>query len=110
MIERNEVNDEIPGKDDEPAIPCPEIGGDAGDTEKEPYFEPNYKHPKSYIKFSLPVEECIGCLYCLDEVDEKWLKEYNSKNSKPLEASVLEKIMDFFEKVAKRRPLMLVSK
>ncbi|CAG8475090.1 8078_t:CDS:10 [Diversispora eburnea] len=111
MIERNEVNDDVPGKDDEPAIPCPEIGGDAGDIEKEPFFDPNYKHPKSYIKFSLPVEECIGCLYCLDEVDENWLQEHNSKkNSKPLEANTLERIMDFFEKVAKRRPLMLAER
>lgn len=37
-----------------------------------------FRQPKSLIRFSSIVEDCIGTSYCMDEADDAWLREINS--------------------------------
>ncbi|CAG8448150.1 12825_t:CDS:10 [Acaulospora colombiana] len=110
MIEKNEVSKEerAEQEDTKPGIPCPETG--SGDQTREPYFEPNFKQSKTYRKFSTPIEECIGCEYNMDDADEKWLQEYNSKEGNNLDEDPFEEIIDFFERIAKKKPYLLAEK
>ncbi|CAG8483891.1 3326_t:CDS:10 [Acaulospora morrowiae] len=110
MIEKNEVPKEERTEQDDtkPGIPCPETGN--GDQTRKPYFEPNFKQSKTYRKFSTPIEECIGCEYNMDDADEKWLEEYNSKEGNDLSEDNFEEIMDFFERMAKKKSHLLLEK
>jgi hypothetical protein len=71
------------------------------------YQTHKWKKPSTYVKFSLPVEECIGCLYCMDEKDDIWLAEHN-KQKTTLTEDQFEEIMHQFEEVAKNKPQLLV--
>ncbi|GES97697.1 enhancer of polycomb-like protein 1 [Rhizophagus clarus] len=74
------------------------------------YQTHKWKKPSTYVKFSLPVEECIGCLYCMDEKDDIWLAEHKQKNNSTLTEDQFEEIMQHFENVAKNKPQLLVKK
>ncbi|KAK1760944.1 enhancer of polycomb-like protein 1 [Echria macrotheca] len=58
--------------------------------------------PRTYIRFSQTVEECIGCMYDMTEEDEVFLKAYNQKLAPPatLSEDDFEKIMEVFEDTA----------
>ena len=73
------------------------------------YQTHKWKKPSTYVKFSLPVEECIGCLYCMDERDDIWLAEHKQKTNSTLTEDQFEEIMQHFENVAKNKPQLLVS-
>lgn len=42
------------------------------------HYNRHFKLPKSLIKFSNLVEDCVGSAYCMDEIDDAWLKDFNS--------------------------------
>ncbi|KAK6349700.1 Enhancer of polycomb-like protein 1 [Orbilia brochopaga] len=46
-----------------------------------------YSHPHSYIRFSSTVEDTSGSLYCIDEEDDEFLAQYNSKRSQGTQCS-----------------------
>ncbi|CAG8528931.1 15751_t:CDS:2, partial [Dentiscutata heterogama] len=86
----------------EPAIPCPD-----SDANKRHLFPPTWKMSHTFLKFSTPILECVGCLYNMDEDDEEWLTSYN-KNGNNLSEEDFEEIMEFFENQAKNKPHLLV--
>ncbi|KAI8854031.1 enhancer of polycomb-like-domain-containing protein [Chytridium lagenaria] len=47
----------------------------------ERFYTPNFVLPKSLIKFSAQIEDCISCAYCMDEVDEEWFNVYTQQSS-----------------------------
>ncbi|CAG8450352.1 3621_t:CDS:10 [Gigaspora rosea] len=89
----------------EPAIPCPD-----SDANKRHLFPPTWKMSHTFLKFSTPILECVGCLYNMDEDDEKWLCEYNSKSGNNLKDDDFEEIMEFFETQAKNKPHLLAKR
>ncbi|CAG8591912.1 40322_t:CDS:10 [Gigaspora margarita] len=89
----------------EPAIPCPD-----SDANKRHLFPPTWKMSHTFLKFSTPILECVGCLYNMDEDDEKWLCEYNSKSGNNLKDDDFEEIMEFFENQAKNKPHLLAKR
>ncbi|EGF81202.1 hypothetical protein BATDEDRAFT_34799 [Batrachochytrium dendrobatidis JAM81] len=46
----------------------------------ESLYIPNFQLPKSLIRFSTVVEDVIGCMYNLDEIDDDWISTYNRKH------------------------------
>ncbi|CAG8573464.1 16982_t:CDS:10 [Racocetra fulgida] len=90
--------------DGEPAIPCPD-----SDANKRHLFPPTWKMSHTFLKFSTPILECVGCLYNMDEDDEKWLNEYNSKSGNNLSEDDFEEIMEFLENQAKNKPHLLTA-
>ncbi|CAG8505385.1 10767_t:CDS:2 [Dentiscutata erythropus] len=87
----------------EPAIPCPD-----SDANKRHLFPPNWKMSHTFLKFSTPILECVGCLYNMDEDDEGWLSKYNKDGNNNLSEDDFEEIMEFFENQAKNKPHLLV--
>ncbi|CAG8434127.1 6654_t:CDS:2, partial [Funneliformis mosseae] len=71
------------------------------------YQTHKWKKPSTYVKFSLPVEECIGCLYCMDEKDDMWLVEHKEKTHSTLTEDQFEEIMQHFENAKKLLPSWL---
>ncbi|GMM28252.1 Epl1 protein [Martiniozyma asiatica (nom. inval.)] len=58
-------------------IPTPDASKVWKDAGK--YYTEKFNAPKSYITSSATVEDCCGCPYNLDEIDEIWLQKYNTK-------------------------------
>ncbi|CAG8772467.1 21950_t:CDS:2, partial [Racocetra persica] len=73
-------------------------------------FPPTWKMSHTFLKFSTPILECVGCLYNMDEDDEKWLNEYNSKSGNNLSEDDFEEIMEFLENQAKNKPHLLAKR
>ena len=59
--------------------------------------------PKSLIRFSSTVEDCIGVPYCMDGRDTEWLKKYNSTANMPLSESQFELLINEMEKIASQK-------
>lgn len=59
--------------------------------------------PKSLIRFSSTVEDCIGVPYCMDSRDTEWLKKYNSSANMPLKESQFELLINEMEKIASQK-------
>ncbi|CAG8476727.1 7761_t:CDS:2 [Paraglomus occultum] len=84
-------------------IPTPHARREVPNYE-ELYGSKTWTDPCSLIRFSTPIEECIGCPYTLDEEDDRWLAEYN-KNAQPaarISEDYFEKIMHQFDQSSKR--------
>ena len=45
-------------------------------------YTKSFHDPKSYIKFSTPIDDCIGCPYNMDEKDQAWLALHIEKADK----------------------------
>ncbi|KAJ3214544.1 Enhancer of polycomb-like protein 1 [Dinochytrium kinnereticum] len=45
----------------------------------ERFYTANFIQPKTLIRFSAQVEDCISCPYCMDEIDEEWLNSYSNQ-------------------------------
>ncbi|KAJ3413108.1 Enhancer of polycomb-like protein 1 [Chytridiales sp. JEL 0842] len=58
-------------------IPTPDASQLFPDHDK--YYTPTFSLPKSLIKFSAQIEDCVACPYCMDEVDDEWLTDYRNK-------------------------------
>ncbi|KAF3925540.1 hypothetical protein ABW21_db0201326 [Orbilia brochopaga] len=58
-----------------------------------------YSHPHSYIRFSSTVEDTSGSLYCIDEEDDDYLTQYNSKRAHGTQCSEekFEEVISEFE-------------
>ncbi|RVD88129.1 uncharacterized protein DFL_002325 [Arthrobotrys flagrans] len=58
-----------------------------------------YSHPHSYIRFSSTVEDTSGNLYCIDEEDDEYLTQFNSKKSQGTQCSEdsFEEVMSEYE-------------
>ncbi|KAJ3007808.1 UNVERIFIED_CONTAM: Enhancer of polycomb-like protein 1, partial [Siphonaria sp. JEL0065] len=72
-------------------IPVPDASAKFKDYEK--YYSPTYQISKQYVKFSAQMDDYVGCLYCLDERDEEFLKTWKNeieKNGASLEAEFLD--------------------
>ena len=71
----------------EVVIPTPDASRNIPGFEK--YYSKGFQMPTSFIKFSTLLEECIGPLYNMDELDKKWLQDKSKAFIKP----------DFFESI-----------
>lgn len=62
----------------------------------------SYEEPKSYIRFSQTVEECISVSYDMTTEDDEFLKKYNTnkKASAQLSENDFERVMEVFEVTA----------
>ncbi|CAJ0749581.1 14113_t:CDS:10 [Entrophospora sp. SA101] len=76
----------------------------------ELYKNHKWSKPSTYIRFSLPIEECIGCFYCMDEQDDAWFNEYNEKHDDSLSEDTFEEIMQHFEDIANNKIQLLTKK
>ncbi|KAJ3055896.1 Enhancer of polycomb-like protein 1, partial [Rhizoclosmatium hyalinum] len=56
------------------SIPVPDASARFVDYEK--YYTHTYVIPKQYVKFSAQMDDYVGCPYCLDEIDDAFLKEW----------------------------------
>lgn len=65
-------------------------------------YASSYEEPKSYIRFSQTVEECISVAYDMTTEDDEFLKKYNAtkKANAQLSEYDFERIMDVFEATA----------
>lgn len=94
-------------------IPTPDASRKI-DNYRQFYSRP-FSEPSTLIRFSSTVEDCIGCPYNLDDEDDKWLQEFNSKRTtageEKLDEDHFELIMWQFEKITNERVpyLQLVS-
>jgi hypothetical protein len=88
-------------------------------TDHEKYYTKSFTIPKSLIKFSAQIEDCMECPYCLDENDEQWLDNYRSKcvassnGLKPedaLDETLFELLMHSMEQCASERVSVLREK
>lgn len=86
------------GKVDQVYIPTPDASKIWKDASK--YYSQKFHSPTSYIKFSATVEDTSGIAYNMDEVDEEFLNDYNSKQKNDdlkLSDDDFELLMDKFE-------------
>lgn len=65
-------------------------------------YRKHYQHPKSYIRFSSTVEDCIGHAYCMNEEDGIFLRSLNVAYKSHAEKrrcseEQFEEVMSFFE-------------
>ncbi|TPX51372.1 hypothetical protein SeMB42_g01632 [Synchytrium endobioticum] len=73
------------------------------------YYRP-FHRPKTLIRFSAQLEDCIGCPYNLDEVDDEWLNSYNASiQMENLESNLsidaFESLMAVLEKMVAEKPI-----
>ena len=57
-------------------IPTPDASKLRDDHDK--FYNRPFHRPKTLIRFSTQLEDCIGCPYNIDETDDEWLNSYNS--------------------------------
>ena len=78
----------------------------------ERFYTPNFIIPKTLIKFSAQVEDCIECPYCLDERDDAWLKEFKKKCDAGVDGLKAEDYIDddLFEKLMYTLELVGIEK
>lgn len=65
-------------------------------------YRKHYQHPKSYIRFSSTVEDCIGHSYCMNEEDGDFLRSLNiayksDSGKRKCSDDQFEEVMSFFE-------------
>ncbi|TPX35576.1 hypothetical protein SmJEL517_g02142 [Synchytrium microbalum] len=76
-------------------IPVPDASVIRDDAAR--FYSKIFHRPKTMIRFSTQLEDCIGCPYNLDEVDDEWLNSYNASiQMENLESNLSE---DIFEKL-----------
>ncbi|KAF3926105.1 hypothetical protein ABW20_dc0110538 [Dactylellina cionopaga] len=66
-------------------IPTPDASKVIGNYDN--LYRKIYSHPHSYIRFSSTVEDTSGNLYCIDEEDDEYLSQFNSKKSQSAQCS-----------------------
>jgi len=47
------------------------------------FYDQTWKQPKSFIRFSLQIDECIGCRYNVDTMDLEWMEKAKKKDDFP---------------------------
>ncbi|EPS41206.1 hypothetical protein H072_4891 [Dactylellina haptotyla CBS 200.50] len=66
-------------------IPTPDASKVIGNYDN--LYRKVYSHPHSYVRFSSTVEDTSGNLYCIDEEDDEYLSQFNSKRSQATQCS-----------------------
>lgn len=82
-------------------IPTPEVRKAKGIKYDELYPKV-FSQPATYIRFSSTVEDCVGVAYCMNEDDEKFLKQLNDGkdvNGQALKDKTIQCSEDGFEEV-----------
>ncbi|EME43328.1 hypothetical protein DOTSEDRAFT_72667 [Dothistroma septosporum NZE10] len=92
-------------------IPTPEVRKAKGIKYDELYPKV-FSQPATYIRFSSTVEDCVGIPYCMNEDDEKFLKQLNdgkdvnghALKDKTVQCSddAFEEVMNFFEETSQK--------
>ncbi|KAH6686239.1 enhancer of polycomb-like-domain-containing protein [Plectosphaerella plurivora] len=84
--------------DQEIPVPPPQ----ESDINYDQLYPASYEEPRSYIRFSQTVEECISVSYDMSTEDDEYLKKYNSgkKPAAQLSENDFERIMEVFEVTA----------
>lgn len=73
------------------------------------YYKKDFSEPSTYIRLSATVEETSGIPYCMDEVDEKFLNEFNAKrapNNKCTEDEFELIMYKFEDTIAEKQPFL----
>ncbi|KAH3673573.1 hypothetical protein WICMUC_003680 [Wickerhamomyces mucosus] len=75
------------------------------------FYTGKFVEPESYIKSSCQVEDYSGCLYNMDEEDDKFLETFNKSNKKEkLTDDEFESIMFNFEKyITEKQPFLITD-
>ncbi|KAJ5453829.1 Enhancer of polycomb-like protein 1 [Penicillium daleae] len=97
------INAAAQGKDKDAHIPTREVI--VSDIQYAKLYPPIFSQPATYIRFSSTVEDCCGCPYNMNEEDDAWLKNYNSKRDASSQCSEddFEATMNFFEETAQAK-------
>lgn len=84
--------------DQEIPVPPPQ----ESDINYDQLYPASYEEPRSYIRFSQTVEECISVSYDMSTEDDEYLKKYNGgkKPAAQLSETDFERIMEVFEVTA----------
>lgn len=84
-------------------IPTPNASNRIPDQDYQALYKQKHKQPSKLIRFSMTVEEMIGCPYAADEDDVAFLETYNSTREKMLSEDNFEQIMHKFESITKQQ-------
>ncbi|KAJ5873449.1 Enhancer of polycomb-like protein 1 [Penicillium subrubescens] len=97
------INAAAQGKDKDAHIPTREVI--VSDIQYAKLYPPIFSQPATYIRFSSTVEDCCGCPYNMNEEDDAWLRNYNSKRDASSQCSEddFEATMNFFEETAQAK-------
>ncbi|KAJ5166367.1 Enhancer of polycomb-like protein 1 [Penicillium canariense] len=97
------INAAAQGKDNDAHIPTREVI--TSDIQYAKLYPPLFSQPATYIRFSSTVEDCCGCPYNMNEEDDAWLKNFNSKRDASSQCSEddFEATMNFFEETARAK-------
>ncbi|KAJ5491725.1 Enhancer of polycomb-like protein 1 [Penicillium diatomitis] len=97
------INAAAQGKDKDAHIPTREVI--LSDIQYAKLYPPVFSQPATYIRFSSTVEDCCGCPYNMNDEDDVWLKNYNSKRDASSQCSEddFEATMNFFEETAQAK-------
>ncbi|KAH6582002.1 hypothetical protein BASA61_008749 [Batrachochytrium salamandrivorans] len=60
-------------------IPTPDASTLISTKEYESLYTPSFQVPNSLIRFSTIIEDVIGCIYNLDDIDDEWIATYNRR-------------------------------
>lgn len=74
--------------------------------EASKFYTQRFEQPKTYIKFSATVEDTSGISYNMDEEDDEFLQDFNSKQKSPdskLTEDDFEYLMDKYEKTCNEK-------
>lgn len=92
-------------------IPTPEAK--SSNIPYDQLYPKTFSSPKTYIRFSSTVEDCIGPEYCLDEEDDVFLLNVNhgkKDGDSKLSEDLLEEVITAFEKItAKLQPVAAID-
>ncbi|KAJ1969522.1 Enhancer of polycomb-like protein 1, partial [Dimargaris xerosporica] len=82
-------------------IPTPDASRSVADYDK--FYRPRFAQPTSHIRFTGPVEEAMGCTYCMDEEDEEWLNTFNKgrKGGQQVSEDAFEAVMAQYERLTR---------
>ncbi|KAI8393952.1 enhancer of polycomb-like-domain-containing protein [Radiomyces spectabilis] len=83
-------------------IPTPDASRFIPDDDVHILYKKKFKEPSTLIRFSSTVEDCVGCPYVMDEIDDAFLKTLNKDKSDKLSEDDLEAIMWEFESTTRQ--------
>ncbi|KAI8393745.1 enhancer of polycomb-like-domain-containing protein [Radiomyces spectabilis] len=81
-------------------IPTPDASHTIDDSKYHVLYKRIFKEPSTFVRFSSVVEDTCGCPYVMDEDDEAFLKQLNSRLHTSLSEDDFEQIMWQFESIA----------
>lgn len=69
------------------------------------FYTRTFRLPKSLIRFSSLIEDCVGASFCLDDRDIRWLQLFNGGKDimRPITEDEMELMMSEYEKLASEK-------